>query len=101
MKKISVIAVIALLLAGYTGKMAARDLNILPYPKKIITNEGDVSFQISGLGIKTDADAQALNNVVKDDLYRLTGIKVKDNAAPVISLSVQSGLEREQYQVKV
>jgi hexosaminidase len=101
MKKISVIAVIALLLAGYAENTAARDLNILPYPKKIIADGGDVSFQISGLGIQTDAGAQALSHVIKDDLYRLTGIRVGDKAAPVISLSVQSGPEKERYRVKV
>jgi hexosaminidase len=101
MKNNLVITIIVLLLAGCAEKVVERDLNILPYPKEIITVGKDVSFKISGMGIKTDAGAQALSNVVKDDLYRLTGIKVKDNAAPVISLSVQSGLKKEQYQVKV
>ncbi|MDR3245193.1 MAG: family 20 glycosylhydrolase [Prevotellaceae bacterium] len=100
-KKILVIAIFAIISAGCTEKTTIRDLNILPYPKTFSISSGEVSFKISALGIKTDDAAQALSKVVKDDLYRLTGIKVKDNAAPVINLSVQSGLDKDQYQVTV
>jgi hexosaminidase len=103
-----VIAVIAVLLSGCAAEPVEPvewDLNILPYPKKLTTYAGDFSCEISRAGVRVDASTRALSYVIKDDLYRLSGIKVKDKAKTVISLSVQddnSGSSGKiNYQVKV
>jgi hexosaminidase len=97
----SAIAAGILLLAGCAGQHVERDLNILPYPKQIISRAGDFSFEISKVGVTADAASEALSRVIKDDLYRLSGVEAKEEAPPLIALSVQSGADKGHYQVKV
>ncbi|MDR3267248.1 MAG: beta-N-acetylhexosaminidase [Tannerella sp.] len=97
----SAIAIAILFFAGCAEKTVERDLNILPYPKKMTTCAGDFSFEISNMGVKVDAETQALSQVIKDDLYRLSGVEVKEEATTVVDLSVQSGVDKGHYQVKV
>jgi hexosaminidase len=100
-KSFSVIAIIVLLFAGCAKKAVERDLNIVPSPKELTTYAGDVSFEISNLGVSVDDKSKAFSHVIKDDLYRLSGVEVNDNASPVIGLSVQTGSDKSAYQVSV
>jgi hexosaminidase len=61
----------------------------------------NVSFDLAGLSIASDAETAALCDVIREDLYRLTGIKIKGGTKPDIRLSINAGLKEETYRIQV
>jgi hexosaminidase len=80
---------------------AGYGMDIVPYPKTLSLTGQNVSFDVTALGIASDTETSALCSVIKNDLYRLTGIKIKDDTKPVIHLSIDAGLKEETYRVQV
>jgi hexosaminidase len=95
------VALITATLSACSDKIVERDLNIVPYPKQTVTYDGDARFDIGSFGIKTDATTAPLAAVVRDDLYRLTGIAPRPEAKTRLSIAIDTAIARKEYRLSV
>jgi hexosaminidase len=79
----------------------AGKLAIVPYPKNINVNQKISTFEAAQMGVKAGAGCEAFAGVMKDDIYRLTGIKPAGSAKAVIHLIIKKSLKPNRYQLKV
>ena len=74
---------------------------IVPYPKSVSVYQEKSILDAALIGVKAGAGVELLLGVIKDDIYRLTGVKPVDNAPAVVSLSIKKNLKPNQYHLKV
>lgn len=92
--------IVVIFLSGCANPSRNQDiLTIVPYPKDISSTGQSITYDIKDLGINPDARIPSLGKIIKDDLYRLSGIMANDKQ-PLINLSIESNLEKEEYAIR-
>lgn len=104
MEKLNVkigLLVIIVLLYGCINNRNEKDVSIVPSPKNILLSTKAILFELSEMGVEADSVLIPLRNIVAEDLYRLSGVKIKDNKAPHIQLTLSSFLDEDAYTVQI
>ena len=104
MKNIAIflISAVVLLDCGCSGEIRIeKELPLIPLPKEINVFDKDFSIDPAKIGIAAGSGTEPLVRLIKNDIYRLTGAKPKENAPQIIHLSINSGLSSQEYGVVI
>lgn len=92
---------IVVLFYGCINVRSEKDVSIVPYPKNILQTAKVISLELSEIGVDTDSVLVPLRNIVVEDLYRVSGVKIKENKASHIQLTVNSSLDIDAYTIQI